>query len=330
MQSTIETPYQQITLADRRPAFHTGVEAQQFATAAEMLAASGLAGWNVQKVPALAKTPDGHVKPVPHRWVTVRTDTNAPLGVVGDGYQVIQNETSFAFGDMLLDKPGRWWSRAGFFKYGGIVFGALELGDLSFELPKDDGGLTPYLLIVNSHEGSTAYEAIITWIRPRCINTFTFARKHFHAKWRLRHVGDLNGKVVAAREALNLTFRHVEEVKPLATALVRAKVVDQQVRDILESTVFPITDKDRENGIPVMHPSQQAFSLYHTSPTLDGVRGTAWGAFQAVTEYVDHFTDFRTRVDRHTPDQQRAYVLTFGSGAEKKARALEAFAALVR
>lgn len=321
-----------ITMADRTSAFGIHNDGDTFATAAEMLDAAGLAGWNVEKRLVYADSgPHGHVE-VGNRWATVRMDTGQPLGVVRGAYTIIQAEDAFAFGDLLLDAPGRHWTRAGQFKGGEIIFGALSLDDMGFDLPNDKDGIKPYLLIVNSFGGSTNYEAVVTWIRVACWNTFEMARHGFHSRWRLRHTGDLAGKVAAAREALGFTFQHIEdEVKPLVARMAKTKLVDAQIQDILESKVWPISDTTLAKGVPDDHPSREAFAVYQSSETLEGIRGTAWGAYQAVTEYLDHKEgEYTRRVQRHTPEQQRQYVLLFGTGSEKKAAALNAFAQVVK
>ena len=321
-----------ITLANRTSAFGTERDGETFNTAEEMLAAAGMLGWNVEKRLALADLGGGKTAEIPNRWATVRMDTGQPLGVVRGAYAIIQPEEAFAFGDLVLDQPGRNWMQAGDFKGGEVIFGALRLGDLAFSLPNDPGGLEPYLLIVNSFGGSTNYEAIITWIRVACWNTFQAARHSFHSRFRLRHTGNLQGKVLAAREALGVTFQHVEqEAKPLFTAMAKAKIVDEQVREIFRETVWPITDTQREKGLKGDEDAELGFAHYLTSDTLEGIRGTAWGAYQSVTEFLDHREgEYKRRVQRHTAEQQRQYVLMFGTGAEKKDRALEAFASFVK
>lgn len=321
-----------ITLADRTSAFGVHKDGEVFASAAEMLESAGLAGWHVEKRLLHADVGDGKMREVPSKWATVRMDTGQPLGVVGGGYTIIQAEDAFAFGDLLLDSPERNWTRAGDFKGGEIVFGALRLGDLAFGVPSDKRGMEPYLLIVNSYGGSTNYEAVVTWVRVACWNTFQMARRGFHSRWRLRHTGDLHGKVQAAREALGLTFQHIdEEVKPLVRVLAKTKLVDDQIKEIFEKAVWPISEADEEKGVRFNAPSQLAFATYKNSDTLDGIRGTAWGAYQAVVEFLDHSgVEFTRRVARHTPEQQRSYVLMFGTGAEKKQLALDALVAAAR
>lgn len=35
--------------------------------------------------------------------------------------------------------------------------------------------------------------------------------------------------------------------------------------------------------------------LLHDSPTNDGIHGTRWGAYQAVTEYLDHYIPVKAK-----------------------------------
>lgn len=51
---------------------------------------------------------------VPDFCATVRTDTEQPLGVVGNDYEVVQNVNAFSFFDTIVGgKEGIWYETAG-------------------------------------------------------------------------------------------------------------------------------------------------------------------------------------------------------------------------
>lgn len=296
-----------------------------FATRHEMLEAAGMANWNVQKHPLV--TIDGIE--VPRFWATVRSDNNQVLGVVGDVWQPVQIEEAFAFGDNIVDSGDANWSRAGMFRSGQVVFGCLEVGHLEIEVPGDDGGsLKAYLLILTSFDGSTPTEIVVAYIRPICWNTFQMARGGTH-KFTARHTSSLEGRIVQARESLGVVFRNAELVKDMTARLATTKVVDQQVQDIFRR-VWPIDEEAASDRRLVTAPSTQAYLNYLHSDTLDGIRGTAWGAFNAATEYLDHMVEYRAKTSVAPPDQIRGRNLMFGTASRKKDAVLRELLALSR
>ena len=57
------------------------------------------------------------------------------------------------------------------------------------------------------------------------------------------------------------------------------------------------------------------------------IRGTAWGAFNAVTEYVDHVVEYGAG-KVNTADDIRGESILFGTGQSRKDKALAALLAL--
>jgi hypothetical protein len=129
---------------------------------------------------------------------------------------------------------------------------------------------------------------------------------------------------VEARKALGIALRTTETVKQLTERLALTSVVDQQVRDIF-AAVWPVkAGEDGDAEIEVKNRNaERAFALYEASPNLDGIRGTAWGAVNAVTEYLDHGVTYHGRTGSDVTDV-RAESLMFGSGHLAKERAIKA------
>jgi len=71
------------------------------------------------------------------------------------------------------------------------------------------------------------------------------------------------------------------------------------------------------------HPATLAFEDYLSSPTIDGIRGTAWGAFNAVTEYIDHIQEFKGGTLTSAEDTKGNSIL-FGAAQQRKDRAMKA------
>ncbi len=80
------------------------------ATIAEAIQASGL-GWRVEREPIAVDRGDAvpveewwepRCEEIPGYYATVRQDTRAVLGIVGERYRIVQNREAFQFVDQLL------------------------------------------------------------------------------------------------------------------------------------------------------------------------------------------------------------------------------------
>ncbi len=323
----------EVTLASRKTPWELGLtwsEGQKpgdytvLATAQEMLEAAGMAGWNVAKEPAYR----ANGEQIPGAFANY-TEDGRFLGNVGRTYNVFQNEEIFAFGDNIVDSGQAKWERAGGYKGGAIVFGCMELTHLGIRVPGDDSDLKPYLLLVNTFDGSYPAQGILALTRPVCINTFQMAvgtaTPH---RFAIKHVGSLDGKLVMAREAIGIAFQHVKEAAPIIQKLAKTKVVDEQVRRILETAVWPIAD-DASDEVREASVASKAFEVYQTSDTIESIRGTAWGAFNAVTETVDHLVKYAGR-GISTGADVKGTSLLWGAGEQRKEAALKALVKLAK
>jgi phage/plasmid-like protein (TIGR03299 family) len=248
---------------------------------------------------------------------------------------VLQAEEAFSFGDNIVDAGGAHWGRAGQLRGGETIFGCMELEGMDISVPGDDGELKPYLLIVNSFGGFTPFCGILAYVRPVCQNTFQMAygTKTPH-RFAIRHTGTLDGKLAMARDALGIAFRHTAETKEAIDRLAMARIVDAQVQELFETVVWPL-NPDAPQGMKDNSNASKAFSNYLTSETIDGIRGTAWGVYNAVTEYVDHLTEYKPKrgeggFQTGNADELRTFSAILDGGAKRKDVALKALLALAK
>jgi phage/plasmid-like protein (TIGR03299 family) len=145
MFSVREVPWHELgAVLDRAPA-----------SVAEAVEASGL-GWRVELEPiAVERTllaPAGNAltsahEPISGYFATVRQDTRAVLGIVGERYRVLHNKQAFEFVDQVLGSAMR-------FETAGSLHGGRRVWILA-RLPEhvSVGGdqVDPYVLLMNSH-----------------------------------------------------------------------------------------------------------------------------------------------------------------------------------
>ena len=217
------------------------------------------------------------------------------LSVVGKRYKTVQNEELFAFADNVLDNDAAKWESAGSIKKGKVVFGSL---DIPREIVLDPQGINDktklYLIVWTSHDGSVAVQAAITPVRVVCQNTLNLAMKTAKQSFKIRHTQTAEGRIVQARQALGLTFAYADAFQKEADELFKQSITDKQFSDLIRNLYPKPEDATKaaltkwENKVVVID------DLYHNSPTNSTIKGTAWGAFNALTERLDYYRSSKT------------------------------------
>ena len=301
MSHDLETNGSAVAFALRgKPAWHNLADhvfgEDEHVTTDQMLNAAHLAGWNVRLIDAQGFTPDDWRFNADSYFV-IRTNPfdggTDVLSIVGGRYKVLQNEELFTFGDEILH-GGASWETAGSIKNGRVVFGSLVV-PREFTLDPSGAADTTrtYLLVNTSHDGSVAVQASITPVRVVCQNTLNMALAGVKQSFKIRHTSTVGGKVQAARETLALTYSYMDEFEKQAKALFEQEVNDKVFNDIV-TTLYPKPEKDAKGSLTKWENKIDLINdIYYTSPTNANVKGTAWGAFNALTERLDYFRNAR-------------------------------------
>jgi phage/plasmid-like protein (TIGR03299 family) len=279
----------------RQPAWHgLGTVIDEPVTTSEMLSLAHLAGWNV-RVEELDLPGRSHRE----YFATVRTNPfdgdNDVLGVVGERYKVLQNEELFQFGDNLLD--GGQWETAGSIKNGTVVFGSLALDRETNLDPTGRGDkINNYLLVHTSHDGSLAIQASVTPVRVVCQNTLNMAvgrnGKGAKQSFRIRHTQTLQGKVAAAREALGMANTYLDEFDKIANEMISKEISDKTFFDII-TTVYAKPEEDVKGALTKWETKIDTLNDIYFGETCVNIKGTAWGAYNALTERLDWYRNPR-------------------------------------
>ncbi len=279
----------------REPAWHgLGTVFTEEKTTSEMLEAANLSNWNVRledvNIPTHLSS-DKNYQYVVRTNPTDNTQTDV-LGVVGERYHVLQNEDLFSFGDNILDGGGRW-ETAGAIRGGRVVFGSLAL---ERETVLDPNGVADkvktYLLINTSHDGSIAIQASITPVRVVCANTLNLAlgrtkkRNGIKQSFKIRHTQTANGKVQIARETLGLANAYMDEFDKMAKAMIETQITAQQFNDIVLAA-YPKPEEGKKLANTKWTNKIDVINDIYTGEFNGMIAGTAWGAFNALTERLD-------------------------------------------
>ena len=250
---------------------------------------------------------------IPGYWASVRTDTNAPLGVVQGRYNPIQNVEAFDFMDSLVGEGKMTYETAGALRGGKVVWimakynGPVKLGG-------DDH--KHWCLLVTSHNGSKPLS--VQWVSERvvCANTLSIALAGKQNSMTIRHSKRWKDKADQARQVLGLTEAYFSALKERVDRMVEQAMSEM---DVHEFTIQLLPQEGAE--LPKQRATARA-EIVNLFSRGAGNRGkTRWDALCAVTDYADHVLPMRgvtTRLET---------AVMGGSGTALKQRAYDLLAA---
>lgn len=286
-------------------------------TSGQLIAAAGL-DWRVSKQ-RLQLACNGHE--VPGAYGLMREDTGAVLSVVGSDYRPLQNADAFSFLDsLLMDGIMRYESAL-------TIKGGQCLA-LIARLPKVDeiapGDMQErYLLLTNWHGGGSIGITPISF-RVWCANQSRLVvETGRRADVKLRHSGNLESKLDHARRQLAIIDRAFSQYNDDARRLLVGHSREQAQDYIRELYPIPAGASERTRRGIERRAAQVREAWTSPAQRADGVRGTWWGLYNAVTEAVDHARPARQSRKLTERLENRFVATTTGEGADFKTRAFE-------
>jgi phage/plasmid-like protein (TIGR03299 family) len=282
MSANVETMFYTRT----KPWHGLGTMVMEAPTSKEALELAGL-DWKVIQKELV--TDDGIS--IPGFKVNLRDTDNQVLGVVTDRYKVVQNEDAFAFTDELLGE-GITYETAGSLQNGRRTWILAKLPQ-RYIINGDE--ITPYLVFMNSHDGTGAIKAAITPIRVVCQNTLNLALSTAKRSWATHHTGDITGKLEDARYTLLYADKYMAELGRALDAMNRQKISDRQVYEYIDA-LFPLmdgaTDIQKKN---ILRMKEDMKARYFDAPDLKQVGKNAYRFVNAVSDFATHAKPLRER-----------------------------------
>jgi len=260
-------------------------EDQEVLTAAEMIEAAGL-DWTVEKVPLFANFGEDQVVQVPKKVGLQRSTDGRILGICSPSYEVVTNKDSFDWLDNLVDSGEAKYETAASLDLGGKTM-------IVASIPKDvsiaglDEKIVFYLMVTNSYDGTMAFSCDVTPIRAECKNMMRMALRQSVRQWKAKHRTGALDKLNEARNTLGLTFNYIEEYEKAATALAQKKFSTDKFVAMLDAIMPLPADPETRAYRSKEGTRDEILALFQNSPNLENIRGTAWGAYNAVGEWAD-------------------------------------------
>lgn len=268
---------------------------------------------------------------VPGAKATIRDTDRQVLGVVGDKYNVIQNAEMFRPLQTALDHHGCSIESAGALGVGSRVWMLVALPSENGEVTTGDR-VKAYALFSGSHDGSSKVTGRNTDIRVVCQNTMEAALRRDRAGLSIPHLASGPARVPEIGRYIESLMQAHERSLRVYRQLAETPVTLDQVITYTES-LWPKPPKSEGEAVVAELLKSGEFRRTRADDAREAVlellsvgrghelaEGTAWGALNAVTEYVDHVSVNRRDGKPRSGGAQSAL---FGAGADVKARALD-------
>jgi phage/plasmid-like protein (TIGR03299 family) len=302
-----------------RPWHGLGKELANVATAEEAILAAGL-DWVVEPRSVFVATGPGSYSEIPGKRAITRVDTGHVFNVMSDGYTPVQNREAFGFFDSVVGKGQAIYHTAGSLGAGERVWMLAKLpGELRIE--GTDDVTEKFLLLSNSHDGTSALRMFFTPVRVVCQNTLNLAMSG-RGKGEgisVRHTANVMKNVQEAQRALGLAVKFYDTLGNTMNELANKAISRETLREYFNAIVPNNADADRNTRTENIRRSMEQNFLYGKGNHLPGIKGTWWAALNGVTEYVDHDRSARgTGIDKVSNRLESQW---FGSGAKLKAEA---------
>jgi phage/plasmid-like protein (TIGR03299 family) len=275
--------------------------------------------------------PNGEV--IPGFVNNTRSDTGESLGVVSDGYRLVQVGDCLQFVDTLVNSSGAKYHTGGSIRRGRHIFAAAKLPGSHMVVPDDV--IDHYLLMVNAYDGSMGLHLRWTDIRVVCANTETAALgQATNYQYTVHHVGDINAQLKQARQALGMAHKYFEVANKTYKAMAAVEIDQMAIEKFLGGFLpFYTSDRatpevvDSENkSITKARARIQELVEIGVGTEIPGVKGTVWGLYNAATEWIDHV---RTSNKDGSIRVGAAEAAVIGVGQDYRNKAMKAALALL-
>jgi phage/plasmid-like protein (TIGR03299 family) len=270
--------------------------------------AIGLAGmdWTVDESPVI--TIGGNADSVPglvDGWkVLKRSDNGSVLNVCRESWTPVQNIEAFNWFDPIIQDQDATLSAAVSLQGGKRIALTAKISDEIAEVVSGDP-VEAYLLLYNSHDGTLCLGVKFTNIRVVCSNTLNMnlsgtgkgSTREDGMVWngksaRIRHTKAIHANLDAVRDAIDVSrrsFRYtIDEYRAMTKIDLTTATFNQYLNKVFEKDLIGTDDKPKL--VTELRHYNQLVANFESGRGADqvGVRGTLWGAYNAVTEWTSH------------------------------------------
>lgn len=303
-------------------------------TAVEAFRSVGLT-WNTTLRPLYFKDDTGAEHVLEDNVVQTRDDNLGELGIVSKDYTKLDNGDFARFFDSLVGADATLQVKsAGSFFGGRRVFCSAKL-PRSIRVTSED---ILDLFVVGSmgHGGFAGLNIYPSSVRPLCANTLRQSERDLGSGIRFNHLGDLAEKMKQAQLVLGLLDQSANVFEAKVKALAATQLSADQLRFFMEAAFtsafgkMPDPKREEEAYGKMVAKREEVIATWMANldnerNNLSSIRGTAWAAYNAVSEYHDH-----QRGGKVLTHEARVHSNLFGSSDVAKRGAFKAALAFAK
>ncbi len=260
---------------------------------------------------------------VPNYFATMRTDSNAVLGVVGKDYHIVQNREAFSFFDAIVGgTDGILYETAGALGNGERIFITAKLPDY-IRVGNGDDVTEKYIFLTTSHDGSGSITAAFTPIRIVCQNTLNASLRNMSNVVRIRHTSGAKQRLDNAHKVMGLANEFSNQLEGIFNQWAKVRVSDIEVKKLIQLALCPNKEtlehikKGNEDEMSTLFKNtvEDAFSyaMLSESQQMETTKGTLFGAYNAVTGYYQN-------VRHYKDDEAKLQSIVMGGTAQLKSQ----------
>ncbi|RPH39002.1 MAG: DUF932 domain-containing protein [Burkholderiales bacterium] len=264
--------------------------------------------YGVEKRPLFAPAWEGTYVEAPGFYANVRTDNNEILGVVKGRYRIVQNKDAFSFFDSIIDKGEAIFETAGALGRGERIFVTAKLPD---DMLVRGEKVEKYIMLTNSHDGSTTIIAGFTPIRVVCNNTLTAALKNLDNKVSISHTASAESRLREASRVMGIASKYMDEVNMAFESMTTRRLTDLELKHYIETVMKSATkeeesDKDASTRMKNLVDQVYSFTITHPTQTTEAAYRTLWGAYNGISGFYNFLKDYKS-ADQKMRDMNYGY-----------------------
>ena len=280
MSANVETMF----YTREKPWHGLGTRVEAAPTSADALICAGL-DWLVEQRDVYTE----YSNIIPGYKANTRNTDETILGIVSNRYKVVQNVDAFQFTDDLLG-AGVTYETAGALQGGRKVWMLARMPH-RYIIAGDE--IAPYLVVMNSHDGSSGIKVAMTPIRVVCQNTLNLALGSAKRIWTTKHTENVMSRVHEARETLMLAEKYMGELGRGIDILAQIKLPDKKVMEFMNE-FFPVTldmpEIQRKNNLRLLDNMK---ARYWDAPDLSNVGKNGYRFVNAISDFATHADPIR-------------------------------------
>jgi len=243
---------------------------------------------------------------IPDQVAIVNRNTGSYLGTVGHGWEPVQPDTLYELAGELIHSTG--CSINGVFSLrGGRIIG------ISFNIAEREyiagDPISLNFIMLNAFDGSHGLAGHAPTSRAACLNVCNTSNKVYN----LRHTKNVLNRVLVVKNMLKYYQNEIQSFDEKMQYLVSHNMNQDEAVAWFRS-LFPKPTTDRaETRLDNQVATFVNCLLHGRGSDIVGVRGTSYGAFQALTEFINHERTVRVHGERDE-EEVRFETIHFGSG----------------